>query len=83
MTMRMCGMKFDVSLNGDRMSIYFRNITETVLSRQRLEEAHDRLREQSELLDKAQDAIFVQDMESHILYWNRGRNVFLGGRRRR
>lgn len=62
----------------DHMSIYFRNITESVLSRQRLEEAHDRLREQSELLDKAQDAIFVQDMESHILYWNQGAERLFG-----
>lgn len=37
-----------------------------------LEAAHDRLRQQSEMLDKAQDAIFVQDMESRILYWNQG-----------
>jgi len=34
--------------------------------------AHERLREQSELLDKAQDAIFVQDMDSRILHWNQG-----------
>ncbi|MGA2852054.1 MAG: EAL domain-containing protein [Terracidiphilus sp.] len=63
-----------------RLSIYFRNITESVLSRQQLEAAHDRLREQSELLDKAQDAIFVQDMESRILYWNQGAERVFGWR---
>jgi diguanylate cyclase (GGDEF)-like protein/PAS domain S-box-containing protein len=61
-----------------RMSIYFRNITESVLSRHQLEVAHNRLREQSELLDKAQDAIFVQDMESRILYWNQGADRLFG-----
>jgi PAS domain S-box-containing protein len=62
----------------ERMSIYFRNITESVLSRHQLEVAHNRLREQSELLDKAQDAIFVQDMESRILYWNQGAERLFG-----
>jgi diguanylate cyclase (GGDEF)-like protein/PAS domain S-box-containing protein len=60
------------------MSVYFRNITASVLSRQQLEAAHDRLREQSELLDKAQDAIFVQDMDSRILYWNQGAERVFG-----
>jgi len=61
-----------------RMSVYFRNITESVLSRHQLEVAHMRVREQSELLDKAQDAIFVQDMESRILYWNQGAERLFG-----
>jgi diguanylate cyclase (GGDEF)-like protein/PAS domain S-box-containing protein len=60
------------------MSIDFRNITESVLSRHRLEVAHHRLSEQSDLLDKAQDAIFVQDMESRILYWNQGAERLFG-----
>ena len=60
------------------MSVYFRNITESVLSRRQLEAANDRLREQSNLLDKAQDAIFVQDMESRILYWNQGAERIFG-----
>ena len=36
------------------------------------------LSERSELLDKAQDAIFVQDMESRILYWNQGAERLFG-----
>jgi PAS domain-containing protein len=50
-----------------RMSVFFRNITESVLSRRQLEAAHNRMREQSELLDQAQDAIFVQNMEHPLL----------------
>jgi diguanylate cyclase (GGDEF)-like protein/PAS domain S-box-containing protein len=61
-----------------RMSIYFRNITESVLSRHQLETAHDRVRQQSALLDKAQDAIFVLDMESYIVYWNQGAERLFG-----
>ena len=61
-----------------RMSIFFRNITESVMSRRKLEAAHNRVREQSELLDKAQDAIFVQDMETRVLYWNKGAERLFG-----
>jgi diguanylate cyclase (GGDEF)-like protein/PAS domain S-box-containing protein len=61
-----------------RMSVYFRNTTKSVLSRQQLEMAHNRLREQSDLLDMAQDAIFVQDMESRVTYWNRGAERLFG-----
>ena len=60
------------------LSVYFRNITESVLSRRGLETANDRMREQSELLDNAQDAIFVQDMDHRILYWNKGAERLFG-----
>jgi diguanylate cyclase (GGDEF)-like protein/PAS domain S-box-containing protein len=60
------------------VSVYFRNITETVLSRHRLEAANGRMREQSKLLDNAQDAIFVQDMDTRILYWNKGAERMFG-----
>lgn len=62
----------------DGMSVHFRNITEMVLSRRELEAAHLRMRDQSELLDKATDAIFVQDMESRFVFWNRGAERLLG-----
>ena len=61
-----------------RMSVFFRNTTEAVLSRRRLETAHNRVREQSKFLDKAQDAIFVQDTESRVLYWNKGAERLFG-----
>ena len=62
----------------DGMSIYFRNITESISSRRKLEKAHQRLREQAELLDKAQDAIVVVDLDDRILYWNKGAERLYG-----
>jgi diguanylate cyclase (GGDEF)-like protein/PAS domain S-box-containing protein len=62
----------------DGMSVYFRNITELVSSRRQLEEAQIVLREQADLLDKAQDGIFVQDMEHRIVYWNKGAERLYG-----
>ena len=60
------------------LSVYFRNITDSVLSHRGLKEANARMREQSELLDNAQDAIFVQDMDHRILYWNKGAERLFG-----
>src|ERR1051325_7095488 len=34
--------------------------------------AEERIREQAALLDKAQDAILVRDLEGRICYWNKG-----------
>ncbi len=41
----------------------------TVIQHKQVEE---RIREQATLLDKAQDAIIVQDLEHRITYWNKG-----------
>ena len=60
------------------MSVYFRNITKSMLARQKLETAHRKLSEQAELLDKAQDAIFLVDLDSHILCWNKGAERLYG-----
>jgi diguanylate cyclase (GGDEF)-like protein/PAS domain S-box-containing protein len=60
------------------MSVYFRNITEAMSARRTLEQAQSSVREQAELLDKAQDAIFVQDMETRILYWNKSAERLYG-----
>ena len=40
--------------------------------------ADERLREQAALLDHAQDAIYVRDLDQHITYWNRGAERIYG-----
>ena len=40
--------------------------------------AEERIREQASLLDKAQDAIFVCDLDYKVLYWNRGAEKMYG-----
>ncbi len=50
---------------GHIMNIF--NVEET--SRRRRDE--EKIRDQAALLDKAQDAIIVQDLENHIIYWNK------------
>nr|WP_315889701.1 ATP-binding protein [Kovacikia minuta] len=40
--------------------------------------AEEKNREQAALLDVATDAIFVRDLESHILYWNKGAERLYG-----
>jgi diguanylate cyclase (GGDEF)-like protein/PAS domain S-box-containing protein len=62
----------------DGISMYFRNITASISSRRRLDEAHRNLREQADLLDKAQDAIFVQALDHRIIYWNKGAERLYG-----
>jgi PAS domain S-box-containing protein len=40
--------------------------------------AEERIREQAALLDKAQDAIFVRDLEGRILFWNKSAERIYG-----
>ncbi len=42
--------------------------------------AEEKIREQAELLDKAQDAIIVCDLDRSILYWNKGAERIYGWR---
>jgi len=45
---------------------------------QRNERASQTLREQASLLDKAQDAIIVTDLERHLTYWNKSAERLYG-----
>jgi PAS domain S-box-containing protein len=40
--------------------------------------AEEQIREQAALLDKAQDAILVRDLDDHILFWNQGAEDIYG-----
>lgn len=40
--------------------------------------AEERMHEQAALLDKAQDAIYVRDLEQRIVYWNKGAERIYG-----
>jgi diguanylate cyclase (GGDEF)-like protein/PAS domain S-box-containing protein len=62
----------------DGMSIHFRNITDFVSSRRKLEEARNSLQQQATLLDEARDAILVVDTEWRIRYWNKGAERLYG-----
>ena len=56
-----------------------RDITERVRSQEIIEQRSRDLQERSELLDLAQDAIFVRDFQSGALrYWNRGAEQLYG-----
>jgi PAS domain S-box-containing protein len=43
-----------------------------------LKAVHGRLEEQASLLDKAQDAIIVRDLDHHITYWNKSAERLYG-----
>ena len=57
--------------NVNRLAILGVDVTER-------KQAEERLKEQAALLDIAQDAILVKDMENHILYWNKGAERLYG-----
>ncbi len=42
------------------------------------QEAYDRLAQQASLLDKAQDAIMVRDLDHRVLFWNKGAERLYG-----
>jgi len=52
--------------------VNLRNITERRRAEKKLETQATQLQEQEELLDIADDAIIVLDMEDRIIFWNHG-----------
>ncbi len=62
----------------DRLAASVRRALEEVNEHRRRRVAEQRLRDQAELLDKAQDAIFVRDIEDRVLYWNRSAERIYG-----
>lgn len=57
--------------SAEGVAVYFRDVTESRAQR-------ERLREQAELLDRAQDAILVRDLEHNVTYWNRSAELLYG-----
>ena len=55
----------------DGLAIYMQDITDRKIS-------EEKNKEQAHLLDIAQDAIFVRDMNDNILYWNNGAERIYG-----
>jgi two-component system, cell cycle sensor histidine kinase and response regulator CckA len=53
------------------LAVYFREVTES-------RRTDDKLREQAALLDHANDAIIVRDLEHRVVYWNRSAERLYG-----
>jgi two-component system, cell cycle sensor histidine kinase and response regulator CckA len=60
------------------LAVYFRDVTAERGTRLELEERGARLAQQAALLDEAQDAILVRDLEGLISFWNRGAERIYG-----
>jgi two-component system, cell cycle sensor histidine kinase and response regulator CckA len=62
-------------LNAEGKPYQYVAIRSDITERKRAEE---RIREQAALLDQAQDAILVRDLDQNILYWNKGAEHIYG-----
>ena len=58
----------------DGLAIYMQDVTER-------KQAEEKIREQANLLDIAQDAIVVRDLDDHIIYWNNSAERIYGWKR--
>lgn len=66
-----------------RLMGIMQDVTERAQTRRQLDQYTCQLREQAELLDLAHDMIFVHDMDSRIIFWNRVPKTVMAGRDRR
>src|SRR5215211_9443112 len=62
-------------LNGEGKPYQYVAIRSDITERKRAEE---QIREQAAMLDQAQDAIMVRDLEQNILFWNKGAEKIYG-----
>lgn len=68
-------------LDAIEVLLRIKNLLETRFLYQRLQrKADQRIHEQATLLDQANDAIMVRDMEDRILFWNQGAERLYGWR---
>ena len=68
----------DASGRITRLQGAFQDVTESHRTKVALHESAETLREQASLLDLAQDAIMVRDLDQRILYWNRSAERLYG-----
>jgi two-component system, cell cycle sensor histidine kinase and response regulator CckA len=71
---------FDVNVypSPQGLAVYFRDVTERYQLRAQSEHREARLAQQAALLDQAQDAIFVRDLDGCVSYWNRAAEQIYG-----
>jgi len=68
----------DASGRITRLQGAFQDVTESYRTKVALRKSAETLREQASLLDLAQDAIMVRDLDHRVLYWNRSAERLYG-----
>lgn len=71
-------LSLHVHPSGAGVAIYLRDVTAERAAAVALQERGRQLTEQAALLDEAQDAIYVCDLDDRITFWNRGAAALYG-----